>query len=117
MFRNHRNDFPTLSGENAPVYLDNACMTLRPTSVIEAIRSYYEESQDVEVGLFTGMQQQFLEKWLIAEITSGNYSMQTNPMRLFLQRTQHIRSIRWQRDSNGRKMMLSSPLTENITQI
>lgn len=44
MFRNHRNDFPTLSGENAPVYLDNACMTLRPTSVIEAIRSYYEES-------------------------------------------------------------------------
>ena len=44
MFRNHRDDFPTLSGENAPVYLDNACMTLRPTSVIEAIRSYYEES-------------------------------------------------------------------------
>ena len=44
MFRNHRNDFPTLAGENAPVYLDNACMTLRPTSVIEAIRSYYEES-------------------------------------------------------------------------
>ena len=44
MFRNHRNDFPTLSGENAPVYLDNACMTLRPTTVIEAIRSYYEES-------------------------------------------------------------------------
>ena len=34
MFRNHRNDFPTLAGENAPVYLDNACMTLRPKEVI-----------------------------------------------------------------------------------
>lgn len=44
MFGNLREDFPTLSGVNAPVYLDNACMTLRPNSVIEAIRSYYEES-------------------------------------------------------------------------
>lgn len=44
MFRNHREDFPTLRGENAPIYLDNACMTLRPSTVIEAIRSYYEES-------------------------------------------------------------------------
>lgn len=44
MFRNLREDFPTLTGQNAPVYLDNACMTLRPTAVIEAIRSYYEES-------------------------------------------------------------------------
>ena len=44
MFSNHREDFPTLVGENVPVYLDNACMTLRPKSVIEAIRSYYEES-------------------------------------------------------------------------
>ena len=44
MFSNHREDFPTLVGENVPIYLDNACMTLRPKSVIEAIRSYYEES-------------------------------------------------------------------------
>ena len=44
MFGNLREDFPTLLGENAPVYLDNACMTLRPSTVIEAIRSYYEES-------------------------------------------------------------------------
>ena len=44
MFSKHRADFPTLSGENPPIYLDNACMTLRPNSVIEAIRSYYEES-------------------------------------------------------------------------
>ena len=44
MFQEKREDFPTLCGENPPVYLDNACMTLRPKPVIEAIRSYYEES-------------------------------------------------------------------------
>jgi cysteine desulfurase/selenocysteine lyase len=44
MFKKHRADFPTLDTENPPVYLDNACMTLRPKPVVEAIRSYYEES-------------------------------------------------------------------------
>ena len=44
MFSKFRQDFPTLEVENPPVYLDNACMTLRPKPVIEAIRSYYEES-------------------------------------------------------------------------
>ena len=44
MFSKHRADFPTLNVDNPPVYLDNACMTLRPNTVIAAIRSYYEES-------------------------------------------------------------------------
>lgn len=44
MFQDKREDFPTLCGDNPPVYLDNACMTLRPKPVIDAIRSYYEES-------------------------------------------------------------------------
>ena len=44
MFSKFRKDFPTLGGDNPPIYLDNACMTLRPKPVIEAIRSYYEES-------------------------------------------------------------------------
>ena len=44
MFNKRRADFPTLDTDNPPVYLDNACMTLRPKSVVEAIRSYYEES-------------------------------------------------------------------------
>ncbi len=44
MFSKFRQDFPTLEGESPPIYLDNACMTLRPKPVIEAIRSYYEES-------------------------------------------------------------------------
>ena len=39
MFSKFRADFPTLNGENPLGYLDNACMTLRPNSVIEAIRS------------------------------------------------------------------------------
>ncbi len=33
--------FPPLQEENPPVYLDNACMTLRPNSVIQAIQEYY----------------------------------------------------------------------------
>ena len=44
MFSQLRQDFPTLDTENPPVYLDNACMTLRPKPVIEAIKSYYEQS-------------------------------------------------------------------------
>ena len=44
MFSKYRADFPTLNVDNPPVYLDNACMTLRPNLVIDAIRSYYEET-------------------------------------------------------------------------
>lgn len=39
-----RQDFPLLSRPDAPVYLDNACMTLKPRSVIDAVRRYYEET-------------------------------------------------------------------------
>lgn len=42
MFRARRNDFPTLRADSPPAYLDNACMTLRPQSVVDAIQSYYE---------------------------------------------------------------------------
>ena len=42
MFADKREDFPTLCADNPPAYLDNACMTLRPRPVIEAVRSYYE---------------------------------------------------------------------------
>ncbi|MEE3310152.1 MAG: aminotransferase class V-fold PLP-dependent enzyme, partial [Candidatus Thermoplasmatota archaeon] len=33
--------FPPLMDENPPVYLDNACMTLRPQGVIQAVQDYY----------------------------------------------------------------------------
>ncbi|MDA0842485.1 MAG: aminotransferase class V-fold PLP-dependent enzyme [archaeon] len=39
-----RQDFPTLASDNAPAYLDNACVTLRPNSVIKSILDYYELS-------------------------------------------------------------------------
>jgi cysteine desulfurase/selenocysteine lyase len=38
-----REDFPTLRVENPLTYLDNACVTLRPDSVIEAVSRYYSE--------------------------------------------------------------------------
>jgi cysteine desulfurase/selenocysteine lyase len=38
-----REDFPTLREENPLTYLDNACVTLRPDSVIEAVSRYYSE--------------------------------------------------------------------------
>ena len=43
MFSKRRDDFPTLRAESPPAYLDNACMTLRPDSVIDAIKTYYEQ--------------------------------------------------------------------------
>ena len=36
-----REMFPPLNEENPPVYLDNACMTLRPQCVIDAVQNYY----------------------------------------------------------------------------
>ena len=38
-----RNDFPILQGDNAPIYFDNACSTLRPKQVIQAVTDYYEK--------------------------------------------------------------------------
>ena len=38
-----RADFPVLNSEKPPVYLDSACMTLRPRQVIEKINEYYIE--------------------------------------------------------------------------
>jgi len=37
----YRKDFPILNSENPPVYLDSACMTLRPKAVIDAVTDYY----------------------------------------------------------------------------
>ena len=37
----YRKDFPILNSEASPVYLDSACMTLRPQAVIDAITDYY----------------------------------------------------------------------------
>jgi len=36
-----RDDFPTLRGDDAPLYFDNACMTLKPQPVIDEIQNYY----------------------------------------------------------------------------
>ena len=40
-FRSH---FPTLQVDNPPVYLDNACMTLRPQQVLDSIQEYYAKN-------------------------------------------------------------------------
>ena len=36
-----REDFPLLRDEGAPAYLDNACVTLKPDAVIDAVNEYY----------------------------------------------------------------------------
>ena len=48
MFSHLREDFPTLIGENSPAYLDNACVTLKPDSVIKSISDYYKTSAFVQ---------------------------------------------------------------------
>ena len=40
-FEKRRMDFPTLRGDSPPIYFDNACMTLKPQPVIDAIHTYY----------------------------------------------------------------------------
>lgn len=42
-FKARREDFPTLRNSDAPAYLDNACVTLKPQSVIDSIQRYYSE--------------------------------------------------------------------------
>lgn len=37
-----RKDFPILNRADAPIYFDNACSTLRPRQVIDAMNEYYE---------------------------------------------------------------------------
>jgi len=39
-----REDFATLRNEDAPAYLDNACVTLKPDSVVNAIHDYYTKT-------------------------------------------------------------------------
>ena len=41
--KNLRENFPSLCANDAPIYLDNACMTLRPQSVIDAVGTYYSK--------------------------------------------------------------------------
>ena len=36
-----RKDFPLLNSDDNPIYLDSACMTLRPQAVIAALTDYY----------------------------------------------------------------------------
>ncbi|MHB8606218.1 MAG: aminotransferase class V-fold PLP-dependent enzyme [Thermoplasmatota archaeon] len=39
-----RKDFPLLARDDAPVFFDNACMTLKPRSVIDAVSRYYTDT-------------------------------------------------------------------------
>ena len=36
-----RQDFPVLAGDDPPVYLDNACMPMKPEPVLAAMDDYY----------------------------------------------------------------------------
>ncbi len=38
-----RKDFKILSDEKAPIYFDNACMSLKPNTVVNAMNTYYYE--------------------------------------------------------------------------
>lgn len=44
MLHRCRADFPTLQGDDAPAYLDNACVTLKPQIVIDKIHQYYTQT-------------------------------------------------------------------------
>ena len=44
LMKQFRKDFPALMRDNPVAYLDNACVTLKPQSVIDAIQDYYINS-------------------------------------------------------------------------
>src|SRR5438067_11918550 len=39
-----RKEFAYFDRAEAPIYLDNACMSLKPRAVVDAVRRYYEET-------------------------------------------------------------------------
>ena len=43
MNKDVRSDFPILKNEPELIYFDNACSTLRPREVIDAMSEYYEK--------------------------------------------------------------------------
>jgi cysteine desulfurase/selenocysteine lyase len=64
-----RRDFPALHRVRRgkpPIYLNNTCMTLRPRSVIDAVRRYYEEFPTCGGGRTEGGQDQ--HNWFLGEL-------------------------------------------------
>src|SRR5205085_12344559 len=64
-----RRDFPPLSRRRngkPPIYLNNTCMTLRPKSVVDAVRRYYEEFPTCGGGRTEGGQDQ--HNWFLGEL-------------------------------------------------
>ena len=53
-FKKRREDFPTLQGESPPAYLDNACVTLKPESVIDAIKDFRHAWRGTVIGSLLG---------------------------------------------------------------
>ena len=62
MFSKFRHDFPTLEGENPPVYLDNACMTHVLNQLLKRLGRTTRNLQGVEAVQFTDMLPLFLVK-------------------------------------------------------
>ena len=115
MIERCREDFPTLQGDNPPAYLDNACVTLKPKSVIDAITDYYTQTPGcggrsvhrygTKVSKTVADARKKLGAFLNAEQTNEVVFTRTPP-------TQSTKSLT---DSSGRKAMLSSLRTGNTT--
>ena len=94
MFSRNRDDFPTLRGDHAPAYLDNACVTLKPQSVIDAIHRYYTETPGCGGRSVTVLERPFPNQSLKRERNPVLFSTPPPQMKLSSLETPHTPSIK-----------------------
>jgi cysteine desulfurase/selenocysteine lyase len=78
-----RRDFPPLSRTRRgkpPIYLNNTCMTLRPTSVIDAIARYYAEFPTCGGGRSEGARK--LNNWFLEDLHAAEAGARESLRRL-----------------------------------
>ena len=112
-----REDFPALCEEQPVAYLDNACVTLRPHSVINAISDYYTRHQDVAGVPSIVLEPQYQKQLRIQEIKLGQFFNAPSVNEIVFTRNathslnQVAKGLSWE------KGILSSLPTENTTRI
>ena len=94
MFNQNRDDFPTLRGDHAPAYLDNACVTLKPQSSSTRLPATTLKHQDVVGVQCIVLAQLFQNRSQKREQNSARFLMHQARMKLSLLETLHIQSTK-----------------------
>lgn len=93
-----RKDFPPLARTRRgkpPIYLNNTCTTLRPTSVIDAITRYYAEFPTCGGGRSEGAKQ--LNNWFLEDLHAAESGAREALRRLV--NAEHLEEMVWTRNT------------------